>query len=341
MLSLIRYLSYLILVSVIATEILFRIFDPIGISYIYEIKRYFKRTVPHEVFAYHHEPNLQDTFQGIQTSFNSHGFRGPEFSPAKPADTSRIMILGDSVVYGWGVRYESTFPALLQDAYDASNESIEVIPAGVCSWNTRTEYEFFREIGSTYQPDLLVLVVVFNDIEPKKEGRTEVDKQVLFPKADRPKSFLTNMQEDVRRFAVKHSYLFAYIRYFWTEYFKAGGGGGPGLSTESPQWTDARLALDGLIRLSEEQGISLVVYLWASESELETNPILKLYANHLKTRGITTLTAPDAVRNDPAYRISFVDGHPNPEGHKLIAQKMRNDLRTMLPARDINQVEQP
>ena len=64
------------------------------------------------------------------------------------------------------------------------------------------------------------------------------------------------MLEDVRRFAVKHSYLFAYIRYFWTEYFKAGGGGGPVLSTESPQWTDARLALDGFIRLSEEQGIT-------------------------------------------------------------------------------------
>src|SRR6266508_1615646 len=33
---------------------------------------------------------------------NSEGTRGPEFQPAKPANTLRIVSLGDSRTFGWG-----------------------------------------------------------------------------------------------------------------------------------------------------------------------------------------------------------------------------------------------
>src|SRR4051794_27450646 len=34
---------------------------------------------------------------------NSHGTRGSEFQPDKPADTIRVLSLGDSRTFGWGL----------------------------------------------------------------------------------------------------------------------------------------------------------------------------------------------------------------------------------------------
>ena len=56
----------------------------------------------------------------------------------------RVLILGDSLVFGWGVPYEATFAGRLTQRIKAHHASWECIAAGVGSWNTRTEMEFLR-----------------------------------------------------------------------------------------------------------------------------------------------------------------------------------------------------
>lgn len=139
------YIVFLILTVGVGLEITLRIFDPMGIVYLYEVRRYFKTMLVSDGrYAYIHKADYRDTLQGVPVSYNSHGLRWPEFPVRKSDDRLRLMVLGDSVVFGWGVDEKSIFPARLQEKFDALGASVEIVSAGVGSWNTRTEYEIGR-----------------------------------------------------------------------------------------------------------------------------------------------------------------------------------------------------
>ena len=90
---------------------------------------------------------------------NSHGTRGREFAVAKPPGTIRILSLGDSRTFGWGLSDEQTYSALLEKHLRERlpSKRFEVINAGVNAWSYPQMAVFFREIGLKWQPDMVVL----------------------------------------------------------------------------------------------------------------------------------------------------------------------------------------
>src|SRR6266480_4308984 len=91
---------------------------------------------------------------------NSHGTRGPEFQTTKPPDTIRILCLGDSRTFGWGLSEPETYAGalgrLLQERFGAARK-IEVINAGVNAWSYAQMRVYFRDGGLSQQPDFVVL----------------------------------------------------------------------------------------------------------------------------------------------------------------------------------------
>src|SRR5438477_8533468 len=68
---------------------------------------------------------------------NSHGTRGPEFQTAKPPNTLRILCLGDSRTFGWGLSEAETYCGMLAHLLQeqvGDQKRIEVINAGVNAW---------------------------------------------------------------------------------------------------------------------------------------------------------------------------------------------------------------
>ncbi|HJO39516.1 MAG TPA: hypothetical protein QF650_13055 [Vicinamibacterales bacterium] len=60
-------------------------------------------------------PNYDGFFAGQPLSINNLGFRDDEdYQLAKHDKTFRILVLGDSVTFGHGVRFEDTWPYLLR-----------------------------------------------------------------------------------------------------------------------------------------------------------------------------------------------------------------------------------
>lgn len=107
-------------------------------------------------------PN-QDCFTKIDRKpvhVNAHGTRGAEFTDAKPAGTIRILSLGDSRTFGWGVSeaesYSQQLGSLLQ-AKALPGARIEVINAGVNAWSFPQLLAFFRERGLAWQPDYVIV----------------------------------------------------------------------------------------------------------------------------------------------------------------------------------------
>jgi lysophospholipase L1-like esterase len=89
---------------------------------------------------------------------NSRGTRGPEFQIEKPSGTFRILSLGDSRTFGWGLSDEETYSRRLEYLLrERSGRPVEVINAGVNAWSYPQMQVYFRDEGLAFQPDLVIL----------------------------------------------------------------------------------------------------------------------------------------------------------------------------------------
>ncbi|MEJ2722275.1 MAG: GDSL-type esterase/lipase family protein [bacterium] len=96
---------------------------------------------------------------------NSHGTRGEEFSTVKPPGDFRILCVGDSRTFGWGLADGDTYPAILQDSLRAlagDMPRVEVINAGVNGWSWSQVFAFLRDTGLSYDPDVIVVADAYS-----------------------------------------------------------------------------------------------------------------------------------------------------------------------------------
>jgi lysophospholipase L1-like esterase len=110
------------------------------------------------------EPDLHGSFPRT----NSHGQRDVERSFEKPAGTRRILMLGDSVVAGHGIRnIDDTISRRLEALL--APDGVEVLNFGVGGYCTAAEVELLAVKGLRYGPDLVVLVFTENDYLDRNE----------------------------------------------------------------------------------------------------------------------------------------------------------------------------
>jgi len=106
-----------------------------------------------------------DFYHNSDFFHNTKGLRDFEYSLEKPLNTFRILLLGDSVAYGVGVTINKTYAKVLEKMLN--NNSIirfEVLNGGVGGYNTYQEYLWLEHIGSIYNPDMIIVGYLFNDI---------------------------------------------------------------------------------------------------------------------------------------------------------------------------------
>ncbi len=120
---------------------------------------------------YRHHPGLDVDLGSFVLRTTAHGWRGPEVSVAKPPGTFRILVLGDSVAFGWGVDDEVTFLRRWERALAERGDGrrYEVVNTGHPMYDTTQELALLREEGLAFDPDLVLLVYVVNDVEPTRE----------------------------------------------------------------------------------------------------------------------------------------------------------------------------
>ncbi len=123
---------------------------------------------------YQPDPALHYRMRPSQTSFtadkpcrtNSLGLRGGEIAIAKPPGVRRVLVLGDSIAFGFGVAEDATFSHLLEQRLNAEGTGTrwEVINAGQPAFNTTQEVTYFAREGIAFDPDTVIIAVYWNDI---------------------------------------------------------------------------------------------------------------------------------------------------------------------------------
>ena len=103
-------------------------------------------------------------------SNNSLGWRGRrEYRESKPTDY-RVLFLGDSFTYGFGVNDDQTFAVLVEKDLRAGHLSLEVMNAGCPGKGTDYALKLFQTVGHKFHPDLTVLGFFGNDFADNARG---------------------------------------------------------------------------------------------------------------------------------------------------------------------------
>ncbi len=316
----------LVLVStIVVIELALRVFDPIGIEHFEEVRKYADSLTFGEAYGYLHKPGYRARLQGVDVVINEHGLRSPSVPIKKPEGTRRLLILGDSVVLGWGAPQDSIFPALLDRDLDRPGTPVDVIAAGVGSWNTRTEYEWLRARGFAFEPDVVLLLVVGNDVDPKDVGHTDVPD--LIPPVSR--GWFSETLRDWWQFGYQHSRILAYVQYA-RQFARQRSREEKGYVPSSPQQLDASLALEGIINRCAARNIPLVVFLYGDDARVQRSGVLRGYRNALMSVGVAVHTFPAAVFDERRYHNSIVDGHENAAGHRVLARAVAGVVEPLL-----------
>lgn len=105
--------------------------------------------------------NLDVEFMGVNVKTNREGFRDVDHEVPKPPGVRRVVTLGDSYMFGWGVAYEQGYVPVAASKL----KGWEVINLARPGYATAQEVECFRVYGLKYQPDLVVLNYISNDTE--------------------------------------------------------------------------------------------------------------------------------------------------------------------------------
>ena len=106
-------------------------------------------------------------FPHTPLDLNAEGFRDRDHPTAKPPGVRRIVGIGDSYMFGWGVATGKDYLSVLEERLKEvrPGERWEVLNMAVPGYNTAMEVETLVARGLAYAPDVVVVGFCWNDID--------------------------------------------------------------------------------------------------------------------------------------------------------------------------------
>jgi len=274
---------------------------------------------PNPEIGHRHRPNAHDFLMGVDVRTNSFGLRDPERTLEKPVKTTRIVMLGDSIVFGWGAPANETMAARLEKSLNENpvtlGQKYEVLNTGVGNSNTSMEVTWFREEGWKFKPDCVLVGWFINDAEPT-------------PKPS-------------RNWFAYHSYAFVFLDSAFDKLLRRSNARGDyrayyrGLyRDDQPGWPKCQKAFADLAACCAEKKIPVHVLLIPELHTLGANYEFKDIHQKVQTVcenvHLPVLDLTDAFPtngNPPDYWACLDDDHPNGRGHGQMATKIDETLR--------------
>lgn len=101
---------------------------------------------------------ISSEFQ-MDITTNSDGLRDIDHSISKPKNVYRIIALGDSMTFGWGVNQDNTWWKILEGELNSDKNAkyrYEIINLGVWMYTYDQQFLRLKDIGLKYQPDMVI-----------------------------------------------------------------------------------------------------------------------------------------------------------------------------------------
>ncbi|MBF0431294.1 MAG: SGNH/GDSL hydrolase family protein [Fibrobacteria bacterium] len=315
-------------IIMLVAEFGFRVYSDKALMYDIEMHKYAKKlkrpsTTPG--LSHEHIPGGEANLMGVDVKINNYGLREAPISKSNN-DEFRLLILGSSITFGWGVPYKQVFTHLLEEKLSHTWKTlpkINVINAGIGNYNTEHAYALYQKLVSEIKPDLVVLHYFINDAE------------IVTP---------TNAG-----FLVEHSYLAAFFYIRIKQILFARGSEIKNLGDyylrlyqdDATGWQTTKNMISNFHQASLKLNQPFIVLMQPDLHDLskgsgqETcHTILKAFLNEKEIRTCDLLPAfRDAYGGNPQVLwTARDDSHPNAQGHALMAQIFHEYLLKEFPA---------
>jgi lysophospholipase L1-like esterase len=305
--------------SILLLEIGLRTVNPWGMDMFHWLPYHMQGMVDHPQLGYVHPRSTSYTLGRVSVSLNSHGLRDVEIPYAKPPGEKRILLLGDSVAFGWGVTQGETVSDRMEPLLSArTGEDWQVINAGVNGYNTEQEEIFLRLEGLSYSPDIVILIYVDNDVEPVFDPNVTTWR--------RHWTWPGSLPEAADRL-LHLSYTYQMVRLLTGSDPRASAHPVQSASsakssiTIDPRWPRSRASLSRIALLCRETGIPLLV---AKNDGFDDAFVADLTAVDVETALLET--AWERVPADQRH-VSRLDPHPSAEVHAQFAEQLVDELQ--------------
>lgn len=124
-------------------------------------------------------PNAKEHFESSEFRYtaemNALGLRDVPIVPGKQKRL-RIVAIGDSFTYGWGVDIQDTWVKRLESSLRGLGHEVEVINAGRSGTGSASYEEMAARILPVLQPDILLIGMLHNDVGLSHAERVDLDK---------------------------------------------------------------------------------------------------------------------------------------------------------------------
>ncbi|TVQ13032.1 MAG: SGNH/GDSL hydrolase family protein [Leptolyngbya sp. DLM2.Bin27] len=135
--------------------------------------------------GYRLAPNQNLRRRGNRIAINQYSMRGPEIARHRPADTLRVLMLGDSIVNGgWWTDQSELLSVKLQAALarlrPSTNQTVEVLNASANSWGPRNQLGYVLRFG-TFEAQMVVLVLNTDDLFAIAPNSHELGRHPAYP----------------------------------------------------------------------------------------------------------------------------------------------------------------
>jgi hypothetical protein len=265
-------------------------------------------------------------------SLNQLGFRDAEHPVRKSPDVQRVLIVGDSLAFGWGVtRTEDRFGEQLAEHLKKQTAAKwEVLNASLGDTDTLTHIHYLQTM-QRYEPNVILLLYAFNDI----------DYVVPVTPREGPSEPMTGLRDRLSpgRLLFTNSFLFQdiYVRVRMLAYQAAAHEGQP---YEDPYHNDAILArhlrdVSRFVSVASQTGALVAIVPF--DIKIAASPAHRDRYTHFvhaaTAHGLPIWPAGPEVFAGHAYNdliVNKLDSHPNALAHHLLAARIVQPLHGAL-----------
>ncbi len=280
--------------------------------------------VPHATVRIRYPTNPRGYFNAhnfVDHTLNSVGWRDDEHRLVKPKGTYRILGIGDSYLFGQGVKPQDRcldrLGDLLRKQYP--QQTVETINAGQLAYNTALEARALRICGMEYRPDLVILYFVPNDVEADiYSKKAKVEFFTEFTTGSLATDWMSQHSE------------------VWALFNRSIGGWWRGrayirdsigsFTSDPDKWNSCRVELDDIVHTCRDNEARLLIvafpFFYQLNGQYPFQPIHDRLREYCEKTGVAFVDLRDDYRqySGPELWVHPTDQHPNEVAHRIAAE---------------------